>query len=170
MIIFLIGFMGSGKTTLGKQLAKRLGYCFIDQDEVIENKFQMSVSEIFAKYGEEKFRETENNVLKEIIKNTGCIVATGGGAPCFHDNLQLMNTNGFTIYLKVDPEVIVQRLKDTHNLRPLVRNKTEKELLDYTRQMLTERTPFYSAAKLILYSKDLTVDDIFRALEDMHVL
>lgn len=169
MIFFLIGFMGSGKTTLGRQLAVRLGYRFIDQDEFIEQKFQLSVSEIFANYGEEKFREAEKEALKEIVKDTNCIVATGGGTPCFHDNLQFMNNHGLTIYLKVDPEVIFQRLKATHINRPLVMNKTAEELLLYIKQKLTERNPFYSGAKLILYSKDLMVDDIIRALGDMHI-
>lgn len=169
MIIFLIGFMGSGKTTLGKQLASKLGYRFIDQDEVIEQKCQMTISEIFAKHGEDEFRIVENKVLQDLVKNENCVIATGGGAPCFHNNMELMNNGGFTIYIKVDPEIIVQRLKVAHTSRPLIKDKSEAELLEYTQQKLTERSPFYSRSKLILYSKNLTVDDILRALEDMDV-
>jgi shikimate kinase len=169
MIIFLIGFMGSGKTTLGKQLAAKLGYRFIDQDEVIEQKYQMTVSEIFAKHGEEEFRSAENEVLQELVKRESCVIATGGGAPCFHNNMELMNGSGYTIYIKVDPEILVQRLKASHSTRPLLKDKSEAEMLEYTQQKLTERSPFYSRSKLILYSKNLTIDDILRALEDMDV-
>jgi shikimate kinase len=169
MIIFLIGFMGSGKTTLGKQLASKLGYRFIDQDEVIEQKYQMTVSEIFAKQGEDEFRKAENEVLQELIKRESCVIATGGGAPCFHNNMELMNESGFTIYIKVDPEIIVQRLKVAHTSRPLMMDKSEAEMLEYTQQKISERSPFYSRSKLILYSKNLTVDDILRALEDMEL-
>ncbi len=161
--------MGSGKTTLGKQLAARLGYRFIDQDEMIEQKFQMTVSEIFAKYGEEEFRKAENQSLIDLKGRDNCVVATGGGAPCFHNNMELMNESGFTIYIKVDPEIIVQRLKDAHISRPLIKDKSEAEILDYTQQKLAERSPFYSRSRLILYSKNLAVEDILRALEDMGV-
>lgn len=167
MIIFLIGFMGSGKTTLGKQLASKLSYRFIDQDEVIEQKYQMTVSEIFAKHGEEEFRRAENEALRELVKRENCVIATGGGAPCFHNNMELMNESGFTIYIKVDPKIIVQRLKDAHTSRPLIKDKSETELLAYTQQKIAERSPFYSRSKLVLYSKSLTVDDILRALEDV---
>lgn len=169
MIIFLIGFMGSGKTTLGKQLASKLGYRFIDMDEVIEKKYQMTVSEIFAKQGEDEFRRAENEVLQELIKRENCVIATGGGAPCFHNNMELMNESGFTVYIKVDPEIIVQRLKVAHTSRPLIKDKSEAEMLEYTQLKLAERSPFYSRSKLVLYSKNLTVDDILHALEDMDV-
>lgn len=169
MIIFLIGFMGSGKTTLGKQLAAKLGYCFIDQDAVIEKHYQMTVSEIFAKHGEEEFRKAEHEVLQELVKRENCIIATGGGAPCFHNNMELMNEGGFTIYIKVDPGTLIQRLKTSHSTRPLLKDKSEAELLEYTQQKLNERSPFYSRSKIILYSNNLTVDDILRALEDMNV-
>lgn len=170
MIIFLIGFMGSGKTTLGKQLAAKLGYRFIDQDEVIEQQYQMTVSEIFAKHGEQEFRKAENAVLQELVKSEKCVIATGGGAPCFHNNMELMNEGGFTVYIKVDPEILVQRLKVAHASRPLIKDKSRDELLEYTRQKLAERTAFYSQAKLILHSKNLTIEDILRALKDMNVI
>jgi shikimate kinase len=169
MIIFLIGFMGSGKTTLGKQLATRLGYRFIDQDEMVEQKYQKTVSEIFAKHGEEEFRNAETQVIQDIVKRDNCVVATGGGTPCFHNNMELMNEYGFTVYIKVDPEIITQRLKDAHTLRPLIKDKSEQEILEFTAQKLAERTPFYSRSKLVLYSKNLSVEDILRALEDMGV-
>ena len=90
MRIFLIGFMGSGKTTLGKQLAIKLGYQFIDQDSMIEERFKMSVTEIFATYGETRFREAEHEVLLSFENSNNLVVSTGGGAPCFYDNISII--------------------------------------------------------------------------------
>ncbi|HOR39786.1 MAG TPA: shikimate kinase, partial [Paludibacteraceae bacterium] len=96
--IFLIGYMGAGKTTIGEQLAERLGYKFLDMDHVIEEKMQQSVSQIFSEKGEEEFRRLERECLEEISTEQNVVVATGGGAPCFYDNMERMNAYGLTVY------------------------------------------------------------------------
>jgi Shikimate kinase len=165
MRIYLIGFMGSGKTTIGKPLAAKLGYQFVDQDEVIEKRFGMTITEVFAKYGEPKFRETEREVLAELSQTDKAVIATGGGCPCFFDNMETMNRHGLTIYLKGDPKTLVHRLKDSHGTRPLIKGKTEDELLQYVMDKLQERDPYYSKAKCTVEARNLKVDDILQLLE-----
>ena len=167
MRIFLIGFMGSGKTTIGRQLVSMLGYKFIDQDELIEKHYNMTVSEIFATFGEEKFRETEHEVLADLImKKDDFVISTGGGAPCFSDNMQLMNNNGMTVYLKADPKTLVHRLKDSTETRPLLKGKTELELLQFVTNKLAEREPYYNQAKLIIPTDDLQIEDVIIKLKE----
>ena len=165
MRIYLIGFMGSGKTTIGKPLAKRLGYQFIDQDDVIEKRFGMTITEVFASVGETKFRETEHDILSELSQLNNVVIATGGGCPCFFDNMELMNQHGFTIYLKGDPKTLVHRLKDSHGTRPLIKGKTEAELMQYVTDKLLEREGLYSLAKSTIQSLNLKVEDILMLVE-----
>lgn len=167
MRIFLIGFMGSGKTTIGRQLAKQLGLSFIDQDSLIESKMHMTVSEIFATHGEEFFRQTERAVLDELSERENIVVATGGGAPCFEGNIDLMNNTGITIYLKTSPGVLAARLRNANSTRPLIAGKSEPELLAYINTKLTEREPFYEKARLSIDANSLSPDDIIRILKEM---
>lgn len=166
MRIFLIGFMGSGKTTLGKQLAIKLGYQFIDQDSMIEERFKMSVTEIFATYGETRFREAEHEVLLSFENSNNLVVSTGGGAPCFYDNISIMNKLGFSIYLKTDPKTLAHRLKGSHNSRPLIDGKSEQELFDYVTNKLKERESFYNQATISIQSINLKVSDIIRVFNE----
>ena len=165
MRIYLIGFMGSGKTTIGKPLANRLGYQFIDQDTVIEKRFGMTITEIFAKIGEPKFREAEHDVLSELSEMDNVVIATGGGCPCFFNNMELMNQHGLSIYLKGDSKTLASRLKDSHGTRPLIKDKTETELIQYITDKLHEREPFYSQAKQTVQAINLKVEDILHLLD-----
>lgn len=165
MRVFLIGFMGSGKTTIGKPLAAKLGYRFIDQDDILEERFGMTITEVFAKFGEPKFRETEHEVLNELCQLENIVVATGGGCPCFFDNMEMMNQHGISIYLKGDPKTLVHRLKDSHGTRPLIKDKTEQELIQYITDKLAERDQFYSRAKYTVQALNLKVEDIFQLLK-----
>jgi len=123
MIIFLIGMPGVGKTTIGAQLAKTISYQFIDLDEEIESKVKSSISELIEKEGEEKFREIEKRILLNVLTHKNVIIATGGGTPCFFDNLSLMKTKGVVIYLKANPKEIYDRLTQQEIAkRPLLRN------------------------------------------------
>lgn len=160
MRIFLIGFMGSGKTTLGKQLARKLGYDFIDQDDYIEKKAGCTIARYFEKYGEEAFRKFEHEALKELIKIENAVISTGGGAPCFFNNIEIMNKSGIAIYLKMKPEVLRSRLRHAQTERPLIKGKTEQELLEFIKSKLTEREPFYLKAKHVIESMDLKPDDL----------
>lgn len=155
MKIFLIGFMGSGKTTIGKKLARRMDYNFIDLDDFIENKEGKRIREIFAASGEEEFRQIEAENLRLLEKIRDTIVSVGGGAPCFHENIEWMNQNGFTVYLKQTPEFLFSRLKSSKGKRPLIKGLKKKELYDFIVNSLEERSLYYEKAKLIVDPKDL---------------
>ena len=145
--IILIGYMGSGKTTVGRQLALALGISFYDLDWYIEMRYHRTVAQLFAERGEEGFRELERNMLHEAAEFEDVILSCGGGTPCFFDNMEYMNSLAETVYLKADPEVLAMHLKMGKVERPLIMGKTEEELLEYIRESLKQREPFYSKAK-----------------------
>ena len=144
--ILLIGFMAAGKTTLGKALARELGLQFIDLDHYIENRYRSTVSQLFAERGEEAFRQIERNMLHEVAEFEDVIIATGGGTPCFFDNMDYMNGQGTTVFLEASVDTIHTRLTIARTQRPLVAQKTSDELRDYIIQMLELRKPYYSRA------------------------
>jgi len=160
MIIFLIGFMGSGKTTLGKKLAAKLQYEFMDMDHYIEEKTGLTVPEIFAQKGESWFRMQEEHFLETIDNSRDLIVATGGGAPCYRQNMELMNQKGITVYLKLNPGVLAHRLINARVVRPLVAGLNQEELLAYIQTKLEERGPFYDRARCIIKGTDILPDHI----------
>ncbi|MDA3866041.1 MAG: shikimate kinase [Salinivirgaceae bacterium] len=146
MRIYLMGFMSSGKTTHGFQLAKALNLNFLDLDQYIEKKTKISVHELFQTRGEAYFRQLEREALDETFQMPHAVVSTGGGAPCFFDNVQAMNKNGITFYLKLPPKIILHRLQKSTRQRPLLANKTPEELAAYINQLLNERRTFYEQA------------------------
>lgn len=145
--IFLIGYMGAGKTTLGRALAKELGIQFIDLDSYIEERLCKSVAQIFADKGEEGFREVERRMLHEAGEFEDVIISTGGGTPCFFDNIEYMNRQGTTVFLDVPVERLFIRLSIARKKRPLIMNKNDKELRDFIGEQLGKRLPHYSRAK-----------------------
>lgn len=155
--VFLIGFMGAGKTTLGKYAAKELHWDFVDLDHLIEAEAGKTIREIFEQEGEKKFRETERNTLKKIAHSPGKnrIVATGGGAPCFGDNMELINTLGISIYLKPTAEILYQRLRLQKAERPMIRAVDDSDLADHIQTLLSKREPYYLKAHHILESSSL---------------
>jgi shikimate kinase len=151
MRIFLVGYMGSGKTTLGKQLARKLDLPFYDLDAEIELTKGQSVLEIFSKEGEAVFRGLERQQLKKLIEaNPNLLLSCGGGTPCFYDNMQVMNANGITIYLKMDAASLAYRLVNAKITRPILQGKSESELEEYIRQHLREREDMYNEAQIII--------------------
>ena len=150
MLIYLIGYMGSGKTTISRMLARRMRMEFADMDAEIVGAAGKSVGEIFAEKGEEEFRRLENKALAKVAKCENAVIATGGGTPCFFDNMEVMNATGLTIYLKMSPEKLATRLERSKNKRPLIMNKDQKELVGFIAENLEKREPFYSKAKLII--------------------
>ncbi|HJV76841.1 MAG TPA: shikimate kinase [Paludibacter sp.] len=145
--IFLIGYMGSGKTTIGRLLAERLGYSFVDMDAHIEEKQFKTVSQIFAERGEQQFRILEQQCLHEVAEFDNAIISTGGGAPCFFDNMEYMNEHGLTIYLKLTASELAERLEASHaNTRPLLANRKGEELCRFIADGLAKREPFYLQA------------------------
>ena len=165
--IFLIGFMGCGKSKLGKSIATKLALPFLDLDDLIEAKNQMSIPELFAAYGEQGFREKEKETLQEGAIADHAIIATGGGAPCFFDNMEWMNKNGITVFIDTPVKVLADRLINARVERPLVKGKSFEELLTFIEAKLAERRPFYCQAKLTLRGVDLSADDLIEALEKL---
>lgn len=133
--ILLIGFMAAGKTTLGKALARDLGLQFVDLDHYIEGRYHCSVSQLFAERGEEAFREIERNMLHEVAEFEDVVISTGGGTPCFFDNIDYMNRQGITVFLEASVDVIFTRLTIARTQRPLVAGKSPDELRAYIRQI-----------------------------------
>ena len=148
--IILIGYMGAGKTTVGKALAAELGVPFYDLDWFITTRYRKSVPEIFAERGEEGFRDLERRMLHEAAEFEDIVLSCGGGTPCFFDNMEYMNSLADTIYLKATPEVLAMHLRMGKGKRPLLEGKSPEELENYVREMLDNREPFYSKAKYIL--------------------
>lgn len=152
--IFLIGFMGAGKTSFGKRLASDLSLSFIDTDVYIENKYKKTVSSLFAEKGELEFRKLERNILEEISKIEDVVIATGGGMPCFYDNIDYMNSKGLTIFLKVPDIELAKRLSLAKVNRPLLAAKNYDEILLFVSTMLTKRLKFYQKAHFTVDASD----------------
>ncbi len=145
--IILIGYMGAGKTTVGKALARELGLQFYDLDWYIESRMHKTVAQIFQQSGEEGFRQIERNMLHEVAEFENVVVSCGGGTPCFFDNMDYMNEQGETVYLKATPEVLYDHLKMGKTVRPLLLNKTPDEVKIFIKQQLKEREIYYTKAK-----------------------
>ena len=139
--------MGSGKTTVGRQLALSLGLSFYDLDWYIEMRFRRTIEQIFKEKGEEGFRTIEFNMLREVAEFEDIVLSCGGGTPCFGDNMDYINSKGETIYLQAAPEVLAAHLRKGKVVRPLIQGKNDEELLQYIRQSLAEREPYYLQAK-----------------------
>ena len=158
--IFLIGFMGSGKTYWGKLWADKARLQFFDLDEMIEEEQQKSVAAIFEQDGENFFRQRETAVLKTFEQKTNCIIACGGGTPCFNNNMQWMNDNGITVYLAATPDDIFKRVITEQKKRPLIKNFSPEELMRFIENKLKEREPVYNTAKIILPVTGINTDTI----------
>lgn len=162
MIYYFLGFMGSGKTTYGKIISKNLGLNFLDLDDVIVENKKMSIKEIFDKVGENGFRKIEKETLHNITKNNdNIIISVGGGTPCFFDNMEYMNEHGQTIYLQASINTLCQNLKANGiQKRPLLAGKTDEQLFEYIKEMLSKRTQKYSKAKNIFKTDNITRENI----------
>ncbi|MCT4588490.1 MAG: shikimate kinase [Carboxylicivirga sp.] len=162
--IFLIGFMGSGKSTLGKRLKTELGWDFIDLDDYFEERFNTTIKQYFADYGENAFREAERSMLSELVNKEKLIIATGGGTPCYFNNMEVMNSHGLTIYIQLSIETIAGRLSEAKQVRPLIIGKTGDELRDFITEKLQDREPYYNQAKVIADGDVLGVDGFVRII------
>ena len=166
----MIGYMGAGKTTLGKSLARHLGLEFIDLDWYIENRFHQSVSQLFATRGEEGFRKIEQNMLHEVAEFEDVVISAGGGTPCFFDNMEYMNQQGLTVYLKATPEILRTHLRMGKQKRPLIAQKNDEELDIFIRESLDKREPYYNQAHLIfdigLLDNGMRIQESVKALEE----
>lgn len=159
MRIFIIGFMGAGKTWSGRRLAERLGWLFIDLDDLIQTQQQMSIPEIFARFGEDGFRMIEAKALRSLVTMDDLIVATGGGTPCFFENIDWMNAHGVTVYLKTPIPLLVSRLSRRTD-RPLLARVPADELEDFIRKMMDRRRLFYEQAQFIIPVRSASDDPV----------
>ena len=167
MKIFLIGFMGSGKSTVGKILARKLDMEFVDTDSIIEDLFKTPINDYFNFLGEDKFRETERKTLEEVIKHDNLVVSTGGGLPCFNNNIDIMNEHGLTIYLKLSPAALFHRLINSKRKRPLLKAMNAEELKTYIETKLKERDEYYNKAKLIFSGESINYNLFLEEVKKM---
>ena len=162
--VFLIGFMGCGKSTVGKEVAKALNCGFIDLDIYIQEKAGKTIPEIFEQMGETEFRLMEKDALRKVAALKNTVIATGGGVPCFYDNISLMNKYGITIYLKLSPVELFKRLTSERDFRPLIANKNDDELLQFIEIKLAEREHFYNQALVVIDAESAEVEDYVSAI------
>jgi shikimate kinase len=160
MKYFLVGFMGCGKTTWGRKLAAKLGYEFIDLDHALEAKAGMSIAEYFSSFGEDAFRQLESDVLKQTEYPENVVVSTGGGLPCFFDHMSWMNNNGQTLYIKLSPKTLADRLENSKTVRPVLQGKKGEELVEFITGKLAEREGYYLQASHIIDGIDLSVEKL----------
>ena len=164
-MVYLIGYMGAGKTTITKLLANELHLPFYDTDQEIEKKEKRSVSEIFKIEGELHFRMLETELLKNI--NQDSIIACGGGLPIHNNNMELINSKGISIYLKASNNCLFNRLKNEKQNRPLIDNKTDEELEAYIQNEIQNRNPFYILANYTILVDDKSTDEVLREINSL---
>lgn len=156
MKIFIIGYMASGKTTFGKELSEQLGTPFIDLDAYIEAKTGKSIPDIFNEVGEDGFRSLERDMLyKSVEEEPDAVIACGGGTPCFYDNMKFLNDNGVTVFIETSTPVLIDRLQEGSQNRPLMNGKSDEEIREKVLSQLCERLPFYMESKLKWHGDDL---------------
>jgi len=165
--VYLTGYMGSGKTTVGKKLARQLDYDFVDTDELIVTMAGKSVQAIFDSEGEDAFRLLEHSVLKSLANRINTVISTGGGTPCFFNNMQIMKKTGIVIYLKMHPASILKRLKVAKNPRPLLRNIPEDQLLPFITNQLSQREQFYLNAHFTVKGESLDIDEVVKTVKGL---
>ena len=164
MRIYLVGYMSAGKSTTAKRLAKRLGVEAYDTDRMFEERYHISVSDFFQKYDEPLYRRLETQILHDTLAFDNAVIATGGGTACFNDNMEWMNQNGVTVFLKISPRSAVLRLSQSKVKRPKVYGKSPEELEDFIQKNYTERMPFYEKAQITVKSEDLDVESLVSAV------
>ena len=160
--IILIGYMGAGKTTVGRALAKELGIPFYDLDWYIASRMRKKVPQIFAEKGEDGFRTIEHNMLHEVAEFEDVIISCGGGTPCFFDNMDYMNAQAETVYLKARPEVLYDHLRMGRTERPLLTGKSPEELQSFIAEQLKLREPYYSKAR---HTLDVSLMDNYEKIK-----
>ncbi len=164
-IVYIIGFMGSGKSTAGKKLASLLDWKFIDLDKHIEEFTGKSISEIFTGNGEDFFRETESRLLRNLRTHTHTIIATGGGTPCYSDNMEFMLNSGLTIYLKMTPGQLKSRLSGAQDERPLIKDIRPEDLQTYIEKKLDDRVKCYERSEKIVDGMNLDINKVFNYIQ-----
>jgi len=158
--IYLVGFMGVGKSTIGKKLAHQLNYEFIDLDDAFEKKYKIGISNFFRKYDEELFRKMEHELLVETFEKSHVLVSTGGGTPCFFDAMEKINRAGLSIYIKMSPAAIAYRLSAAKRKRPLLEGLSKEELQEFITKKLKKREPVYLQAHIHINGMHVNIDEL----------
>ena len=160
MRVFLLGYMGCGKSNKGSKLAKKLNLNFFDLDILFEEKYKLTIQQFFSKYGEGLFRKLEHKLLKEILHNDNIVLSLGGGSPCFYDNMNLINESGITVYIKMPVKALQHRLTQAKKTRPLIKNRSPEELESLIASQLSEREVYYSKAHLTICGINPDIDQL----------
>ena len=164
--IYLVGYMGAGKTTVARRLANHLGWEVVDTDAMFEEKYRISVCDFFNKYDEPLYRKLESEVLKSTADLENVVVSTGGGTACYFDNMDWMNQHGLTVFLRISQKAVVDRLLHAKRKRPLAEGKTESELTEFVTRHYTERLPFYEQAKITVKAEDFDLESFIKQIEN----
>lgn len=164
MRVYLLGYMGSGKSRFGRMISQATGWEFLDLDEVFETRFKISIPDFFLKYDEPAFRMIERSLLLETIGKENIIVSTGGGTPCFFDNMEVILKNGYSIYLRWEPADLKTNILKSRKVRPLLQSVPESNLEKYIIEHLQRREPFYQRAELIMPLCKANVESQFEVL------
>lgn len=164
--IYIIGYMCSGKSSVSRKLANRLDYQAFDTDDMFEEKYHISVQDFFDKYGEEYFRKFESEILKKTGEMHKVVVSTGGGTPCFFDNMQWMNENGTTVFVKISPATAYNRLLTARRKRPLINGKSDDELKKYVENHYNSRLQYYEQATFTVKGESVDIDEILNVMNN----
>lgn len=157
--------MGVGKSTVGKKLASKMGYSFIDTDKVFETKYKLRINDFFAKYGEVLFRKLEYEVLQTTFNMENCVISTGGGLSCHSDAIKKINENGISVFLEMDENAIYSRLSSSKQKRPLLESLTEDELRETISSRLNQRIPYYKQANIIVSGLSIDIHTLINKIE-----
>lgn len=158
--VYLVGYMGAGKTTAARRIAKRLGWDVADTDALFEEKYHISVDDFFQKYDEPLYRKLESEILKSTENLDNTVISTGGGTACYFDNMEWMNQHGLTVFLRISPQAAVDRVAHSKKKRPLARGKSEAELAEYVNWHYASRIPFYEQAQITVKSEDFDLEGL----------
>ena len=157
--------MCSGKSTVGKKLARKLDYDFIDLDFYFEEKYHISVEDFFTKYGEDNFRKIETQLLNEVLVKDNVVISTGGGTPCFNENMKVMEENGISIYLKIHINSLKYRILNSKKKRPLLENISNENATEFLSNHLSEREKFYQQADYTVKGENADIDGILELIK-----
>lgn len=167
MRIFLTGYMYSGKTTIGRKLARILELPFYDLDDYFEVRYKISIIKFFEKYNEELFRKLEREALSDLIRqHEDVLISTGGGTACFNDNMKLMNNSGLSVYVEMSLKSIITRMQASKKKRPLLMQVPEDELEAFIKQHLEERRKYYQQSRLSIRGESVDINEISRLIRD----
>lgn len=158
--------MGSGKSTAGRKLASKLGFSFLDTDILFEEQYKISILNFFEKYSEEVFRKIEHNILKKALLSNNTVVSTGGGTPCFLNNMDLINKSSFSVYIKMHINSIENRLNNSQKPRPLLKEISQSNLRSFIEKQILEREEYYNQANLIIKGENLDISSLIKSFEN----